>query len=46
MLRQRSYTVKALTSNQTNYSRREKTKLDSLFFKPELKMNAATDGFI
>jgi uncharacterized protein YbaP (TraB family) len=46
MLRQRGYTVKALTSEQTDYSKTEKTKLDSLFVKPELKMNATPDGFI
>ena len=46
MLRQRGYTVKALTSEQTDYSKTEKIKLNSLFVNPELKMNATPDGFI
>lgn len=46
MLRQRGYTVKALTSEQTDFSKTEKTKLDSLFVAPELKMHATPDGFL
>ena len=46
MLRQRGYTVKALTSKQTDYSKTEKTKLDSLFVNPELKMHQSPDGFM
>ncbi|MEO1030139.1 MAG: TraB/GumN family protein [Bacteroidota bacterium] len=46
MLRQRGYTVKALTSEQTNYSKSEKTKLDSLFVAPELKVHKTPDGFL
>ncbi|MDP5082096.1 MAG: TraB/GumN family protein [Winogradskyella sp.] len=46
MLRQKGYTVKALTSNQSDFSRVEKTKLDSLFVAPELKMHYTPDGFL
>lgn len=46
MLRQRGYTVKALTSEQTDFSRTEKTKLDSLFVTPELKNHETPDGFL
>ncbi|WP_400075943.1 TraB/GumN family protein [Winogradskyella sp. R77965] len=46
MLRQRGYTVKALTSDQTDYSKTEKIKLDSLFVAPTLKMNTTPDGFL
>jgi len=46
MLRQRGYTVKALTSAQTEYSKTEKTKLDSLFVTPELKIHNTPDGFL
>ena len=46
MLRQRGYTVKALTSEQTEFSKTEKIKLDSLFVAPELKMNKTPDGFL
>jgi hypothetical protein len=46
MLRQRGYTVKALTSDQTDYSKTEKVKLDSLFVTPILKMNKTPDGFL
>ncbi|MDN3491671.1 TraB/GumN family protein [Winogradskyella bathintestinalis] len=46
MLRQRGYTVKALTSKQTDYSKIEKAKLDSLFVTPELKKHSTPDGFI
>ena len=46
MLRQRGYTVKALTSDQTDYSKTEKIKLDSLFVTPELKMHSSPDGFL
>ena len=46
MLRQRGYTVKALTSNQTDYSKTEKTKLDSLFVTPELQKHSTPDGFL
>ena len=46
MLRLRGYTVKALTSKQTTYSKTEKTKLDSLFLQPTLSPNSTPDGFI
>ncbi|EDP70955.1 hypothetical protein FBALC1_00687 [Flavobacteriales bacterium ALC-1] len=46
MLRQRGYTVKALTSEQTDYSKSEKTKLDSLFVAPQLKVHYTPDGFL
>ena len=46
MLRRRGYTVKALTSSQTDYSKSEKTKLDSLFVTPELKIHKTPDGFL
>jgi len=46
MLRQRGYTVKALTSEQTDFSKNEKTKLDSLFVAPELKVHKTPDGFL
>lgn len=46
MLRQRGYKVKALTSKQTDYSKSEKTKLDSLFVAPQLKMHFTPDGFL
>ncbi len=46
MLRQRGYMVKALTSKQTDFSKIEKTKLDSLFVAPELKMHTTPDGFL
>ena len=46
MLRKKGYTVKALTSDQTDYSKTEKTKLDSLFVNPELKMQTSPDGFM
>lgn len=46
MLRQRGYTVKALTSEQTDFSKTEKTKLDSLFVEPELKLHSTPDGFL
>ncbi len=46
MLRQRGYTVKSLTSEQSDYSKTEKNKLDSLFVAPELKMHYTPDGFM
>ncbi|MEM9679286.1 MAG: TraB/GumN family protein, partial [Bacteroidota bacterium] len=46
MLRQLGYTVNSLTSNQTEYSKAEKTKLDSLFIKPQLKRHSTPDGFL
>jgi uncharacterized protein YbaP (TraB family) len=46
LLRQRGYTVKALTSEQTDFSKTEKTKLDSLFVEPELKPHLTPDGFL
>jgi uncharacterized protein YbaP (TraB family) len=46
MLRQRGYTVKSLTSKQSDYSKTEKLKLDSLFVNPELKMHYTPDGFM
>lgn len=46
MLRERGYTVEALTSEQTDYSKTEKSKLDSLFVAPQIKMNSTPDGFL
>lgn len=46
MLRKRGYTVKSLTSEQTDYSKTEKTKLDSLFIAPVLKKHSTPDNFI
>jgi uncharacterized protein YbaP (TraB family) len=46
MLRQNGYTVKALTSKQSDYSKSEKIKLDSLFVDPELKMHYTPDAFL
>ena len=46
MLRNRGYTVKALTSERTDYSKTEKNKLDSLFVAPKLKMRHTPDGFL
>ncbi|QNK76728.1 TraB/GumN family protein [Winogradskyella sp. PAMC22761] len=46
LLRKRGYTVKALTSKQTNYSKIEKIKLDSLFIAPTLKKHTTPDGFL
>ncbi len=46
MLRNRGYTVTVLTSERTDYSKTEKTKLDSLFIAPELKMHHTPDGFL
>ncbi|WP_299363378.1 TraB/GumN family protein [Winogradskyella sp.] len=46
MLRQRGYTVKSLTSEQTDYSKTQKTKLDSLFVAPQLKVHKTPDGFL
>lgn len=46
MLRERGYTVKALTSEQTDFSKTEKTKLDSLFIAPKLKTHYTPDGFL
>ncbi|MFK7833275.1 MAG: TraB/GumN family protein [Winogradskyella sp.] len=46
MLRQRGYKVKSLTSKQTDYSKTEKIKLDSLFVNPELQLHQSPDGFM
>lgn len=46
MLRQRGFTVEALTSKQTDYSKIEKTKLDSLFVAPKLEHHSTPDGFL
>ncbi|WP_179353450.1 TraB/GumN family protein [Winogradskyella vidalii] len=46
MLRQRGFTVEALTSEQTDYSKIEKTKLDSLFVAPKLEYHSTPDGFL
>lgn len=46
MLRQKGYTVKSLTSEQTDFCKTEKTKLDSLFVAPELKVHHTPDGFL
>lgn len=46
MLRQSGYTVKALASEQSDYGKSEKIKLDSLFVDPELKMHSTPDGFL
>ena len=46
MLRDRGYTVKALTSEQTDFAKNEKEKLENLFTKPELSYHSTPDGFI
>ncbi|BAO75671.1 TraB/GumN family protein [Winogradskyella sp. PG-2] len=46
MLRQRGYKVKSLTSKQSDYSKAEKLKLDSLFVAPVLKMHYTPDDFM
>ncbi|WP_299108013.1 TraB/GumN family protein [uncultured Winogradskyella sp.] len=46
MLRKRGYTVKSLTSEQTDFSKTEKTKLDSLFIAPTLKIHSTPDNFL
>ncbi len=46
MLRERGYTVESFTSKQTEFSKAEKTKLDSLFVKPNLELNSTPDGFL
>ncbi|WP_299098018.1 TraB/GumN family protein [uncultured Winogradskyella sp.] len=46
MLRERGYTVTSLTSDQTDYSKTEKTKLDSLFIAPVLKNHSTPDNFL
>lgn len=46
MLRQRGYKVQSLTSEQTDYSKTEKIKLDSLFVDPILKQQQSPDGFM
>ncbi|WP_299272368.1 TraB/GumN family protein [uncultured Psychroserpens sp.] len=46
MLRDRGYTVKALTSKQTDFAKNEKEKLENLFTKPELSYHSTPDQFI
>jgi uncharacterized protein YbaP (TraB family) len=46
MLKDKGYTVKALTSKQTEYAKQEKNKLEELFKKPELQNHSTPDGFI
>ncbi|WP_179344709.1 TraB/GumN family protein [Winogradskyella ursingii] len=46
MLRKKGFKVKALTSEQTDYSKSEKAKLDSLFVVPKLEINSTPDGFL
>lgn len=46
LLKQKGYTVKPLTSNQTNFANQEKEKLNNLFVQPQLSLNATPDKFI
>ena len=46
MLIERGYTVKPLTSDQTDYAKSEKIKLDNLLIKPELTLHKTPDGFL
>lgn len=46
MLAEKGYTVKPLTSSQTNYAKSEKTKLDNLLIKPKLSIHATPDAFL
>ncbi|WP_298893465.1 TraB/GumN family protein [uncultured Psychroserpens sp.] len=46
MLKDRGYTVKPLTSKQTDFAKNEKEKLENLFTKPELSYHSTPDQFI
>lgn len=46
MLIEKGYTVKALESKQTDYSKNEKNKLDNLFLAPKLSRHSTPDGFL
>jgi len=46
MLIKKGYTVKALESEQTEYSKNEKNKLDNLFLAPKLSRHTTPDGFL
>ena len=46
MLRHRGYTVKSLVSEQTNYAKTEKDKLEDKFTAPQLSLQTTFDGFI
>lgn len=46
LLRERGYTVKPLTSDQTSYAEKEKNKLENLFTAPTLTHHTTSDGFI
>ncbi|MDG5490663.1 TraB/GumN family protein [Psychroserpens sp. SPM9] len=46
MLRDRGYTVKPLTSKQTEFAQSEKEKLENLFTQPKLKVHTTPDGFL
>ncbi len=46
MLIKKGYTVTPLVSNQTDYGKSEKTKLENLFVKPKLSVQATPDKFL
>lgn len=46
MLRDRGYTIKPLTSKQTQYAKVEKDKLEEKFTTPKLSLQSTSDGFI
>ena len=46
MLREKGYTIKPLTSPQSEYSKEEKKRLDNFFIHPKLTDQSTSDGFI
>lgn len=46
MLVEKGYTVKPLISNQTEYGKSEKDKLENLFVKPKLSLQSTPDAFL
>ncbi|MEM6686888.1 MAG: TraB/GumN family protein, partial [Bacteroidota bacterium] len=46
MLRDRGYTIKALTSKQTDYALKAKVELEDLYVQPYLNTYSTPDGFI
>ncbi len=46
MLREKGYTVTALTSAKTDFATNEKEKLENTFIGPKLKTETSPDGFI
>lgn len=46
MLIEKGYIVTPLVSNQTNYGKSEKTKLENLFVKPKLSLQSTPDKFL